>query len=123
MAAEILGSITCPMCGNEAATVHQQARGKKGARYIRCYDGRGGASMRCGTLQCIGPTGQRYIDANMRAEPAKASAPVAAPVERAPADAIASAGEDWSPGQPVRTPKPARAGRGFFERLLLEDEE
>jgi len=63
MANSVIAEITCPLCGSDCATVHEQERGnKKGRRYIRCYTTAGGLSMRCGTLQCIGPNGQEFIE-------------------------------------------------------------
>ena len=62
-----IGLITCPHCGNESATVHEQQTGtKKGRRYYRCYESVNGNVQLCGTIQCIGPTGQAFINANMR---------------------------------------------------------
>lgn len=64
---EFIGLITCPICGNDSATVHQQKTGtKKGRLYFRCYQTVNGSAMRCGTIQSIGPTGQDFIKANMR---------------------------------------------------------
>lgn len=62
-----IGLITCPLCGNENATVHEQKTGtKKGRFYYRCYTEINGASMCCGTIQCIGHAGQEFIKANLR---------------------------------------------------------
>lgn len=59
--------IKCAHCGNESATVHQQQTGtKKGRLYYRCYSEINGSVMLCGTIQCIGQTGQKYINDNMR---------------------------------------------------------
>ncbi len=78
--ASYLGLITCPMCGNENATVHQQTSGtKKGRLYYRCYETINGSAMRCGTIQCIGPTGQTFINSNQR--PIGQQEPPAPPVE------------------------------------------
>jgi len=57
-----IGNITCPHCGNESATVHREAKGKK-ALYYRCYNGPAGD---CGTAQVRGPGGQLFIEKNMR---------------------------------------------------------
>lgn len=83
---EYIGLITCPHCGNDQATVHQQRTGsKKGRRYYRCYSEVNGYAMRCGTVQILGPTGQDFINANMRpigespAEPAPIGDPAPAP--------------------------------------------
>jgi hypothetical protein len=62
MSHEILGNITCPHCGNENATVHKQARGKK-RLYYRCYDGQIGD---CGTVQIVLEGGQKWINKNIR---------------------------------------------------------
>ena len=60
---QILGHVTCPLCGNGSATVHQQKnRGNK--KYFRCYNGEHGD---CGTIQCTGAGGQRFISHNMQA--------------------------------------------------------
>lgn len=65
--ASYTGLITCPICGNDNATVHRQESGtKKGRLYYRCYESVNGYVMRCGTVQCIGPTGQTFINANLR---------------------------------------------------------
>ena len=62
-----VGLVTCPHCGNENATVHQQQTGtKKGRFYYRCYSEINGNTMRCGTIQSIGQTGQDWINSNMR---------------------------------------------------------
>lgn len=69
MANEIIGAIVCPHCGNQAATVHAQARG--GKLYYRCYESPGSIVSRCGTVQITGPAGQQWIKASMKsiAEP------------------------------------------------------
>lgn len=65
--ASYIGLVTCRLCGNENATVHKQESGtKKGRLYYRCYESVNGSDMLCGTIQCIGPTGQIFINANMR---------------------------------------------------------
>lgn len=65
--AKYIGLITCPLCGNENATVHEQQTGtKKGRKYYRCYSEINGSQMLCGTIQSIGPSGQDYINSNMR---------------------------------------------------------
>jgi len=56
-----IGNITCPHCGNEAATVHRESKGKR-ALYYRCYNGPFGD---CGTAQMRGPGGQAFIEKNM----------------------------------------------------------
>ncbi len=88
--ASYLGLITCPMCGNENATVHKQETGtKKGRLYFRCYETINGSAMRCGTIQCIGPTGQTFINSNLR--------PIGQEVSPAPA---------IEPPQPIGQPDP-----------------
>lgn len=82
-----VGLIKCPHCGNENATVHQQQTGtKKGRLYYRCYSEINGAVMLCGTIQCIGQSGQDWINANMRPigqkkQPEPKTRPIAQPVE------------------------------------------
>ena len=64
---KFVGLITCAHCGNENATVHEQQTGtKKGRLYYRCYSEINGSVMLCGTIQCIGQSGQKYINDNMR---------------------------------------------------------
>ena len=58
----IVGHVTCPHCGNKAATVHRESRGKK-SLYYRCYDGPSGE---CGTVQIRGPGGQKFLIENYR---------------------------------------------------------
>lgn len=65
--ASYIGLIKCPICGNENATVHKQETGtKKGRLYFRCYETVNGSAMSCGTIQCIGPSGQTFINSNLR---------------------------------------------------------
>lgn len=61
MCNKIVGKIKCPICGSADATIHQHAKGKQRKFYIRCYEGEGSSVMRCGTIQCLGPTGQKFI--------------------------------------------------------------
>jgi hypothetical protein len=88
MAAEILGHVTCPHCGNDQATVHREAKGKR-ALYYRCYSAPGSIAMRCGTVQIRGPQGQVWINANIttiasgQAENPAAD-PIAAPATKKP---------------------------------------
>lgn len=88
MASEILGRVTCPHCGNPAATVHREARGKK-ALYYRCYGGEHGD---CGTVQIRGAAGQKWLEKNIQPlEPERRAAAVeAAAVEAAAAQADAA---------------------------------
>jgi hypothetical protein len=75
--ASYIGLITCPICGNENATVHKQESGtKKGRLYYRCYESINGSTMRCGTIQCIGSTGQTFINSKLR--------PIGQPIESTP---------------------------------------
>lgn len=67
MANPVIGHVECPHCG-DAATVHREARGLR-AMYYRCY-GDDGMSMRCGTVQIRGPSGQAWIAENMASAPA-----------------------------------------------------
>lgn len=123
MTREIEGTITCPLCGNDQATVHRQARGKR-ALYMRCYESRGGAVMRCGTLQCIGPAGQAFIERHMhRAHPAPANEPIAP--EPAPAPPREAANEPIA-SEPDKAPaRQRRAGMlgRFMESLTQEDDD
>lgn len=64
MANEILGHVTCPFCGNAAATVHREARGLR-SLYYRCYSD--DVAKSCGTVQIRYESGQTWIKANMRA--------------------------------------------------------
>ncbi len=98
---EIVGTITCPHCGNREATVHQQASGK-GRFYYRCYETQGGMAMRCGTVQIHGPTGQAWIEANIhRARPEAANDPKAP--EAPPNPAPEAANDPKAPEAPRRT--------------------
>lgn len=56
-----LGHVTCPHCGNASATVHRESRGRAKKLYYRCYSG-----GECGTIQCRGPGGQRWINEHVR---------------------------------------------------------
>lgn len=66
-----IGYITCPHCGNSAATVHEFRKGQK-LRYYRC---KASAAQSCGAIQITGASGQAWIEANMRPEPGEAAAP------------------------------------------------
>lgn len=102
MARDIIGTLTCPHCGNPEATVHRQAKGKR-SLYYRCYASRGGVEMRCGTVQIHGPAGQAWIEANMRPEggqdDAAPPAPKATEADPAPAP---------TPKAPEATPPPRK---------------
>lgn len=84
---EFIGILTCPLCGNESATVHEQKTGtKKGRRYYRCYESETSSVMRCGTIQCIGKTGQIFIAENIRpiGQPEKPATPEPAQPDNKP---------------------------------------
>lgn len=66
MANPVIGYVDCAHCG-ELLTVHREARGMR-VMYYRCY-GPDGMSMRCGTVQIRGPSGQVWIEENMRSGP------------------------------------------------------
>lgn len=114
-----IGLITCPHCGNESATVHEQQTGtKKGRRYYRCYETVNGNVQLCGTIQCIGPTGQAFINANMRPigqndTPKPAQEPIGQPL---------TATEPETPTQEERQPAPrSRRIGAFLDSLGGED--
>ena len=119
---DYVGLIDCPLCGNDRATVHQQQSGtKKGRFYYRCYSEVNGAVMRCGTIQCIGPTGQDFIAAKMRPighqeapppeEPAPAPEPIGEP-EPAPAP------EPETEKPPARPIGQEKRGGGLLSNFL-----
>lgn len=106
--ASYLGLITCPICGNENATVHKQETGtKKGRLYYRCYETINGSAMRCGTIQCIGPTGQTFINSNLR--------PIAqpSPAPKKPVDEIVPEpiGQPEPPAPVPGNPEPGPIGQ------------
>jgi hypothetical protein len=108
MSAEILGRLTCAICGNDNATIHRQG-GKHSALYYRCYVSAGSNDMRCGTIQCLGPSGQAFLIKKL--DPV--IAPIATPQAAAPIkDAIA-------------TPKaaPDSVKNTFLTRFLAGDSE
>lgn len=111
---EYIGLINCPLCGNENATVHEQKTGtKKGRRYYRCYETVNGSSMRCGTIQCIGPNGQQFINSAMRPIGQTEKAPAVEPV---PVEPIAPPSEE-----PKKEPEPIAeppARRGLLTNFL-----
>lgn len=109
-----IGSITCPLCGNPDATVHEYERGsKRGTRYFRCYDKPGSTVMRCGTIQPAGFTGQEFIKRHMVAiAPGEALPPAPAPpetVDETPAPAPIGQKAPESPA-PARKPTAAELG-------------
>lgn len=110
MAAEILGTVTCPHCGNREATVHREAKGKR-ALYYRCYESPGSVAMRCGTVQIRGPHGQRWIEAHMhREQPEPANEPIAP--EPAP-EPVPEPANDPIADQPKRSSVFQRFARAF----------
>ncbi|WP_346840150.1 zinc ribbon domain-containing protein [Microbulbifer sp. SAOS-129_SWC] len=103
---EFIGLVTCPHCGNENATVHEQQTGtKRGRRYYRCYTEINGNKMRCGTSQIIGPDGQAWLAANMRPVPGAEPAP-AAPVPAEDQRGFV-AEQQAEEGDPIGQPRPA----------------
>lgn len=106
-----LGNIRCPFCGNESATVHREARGRR-ALYLRCYDGPRGE---CGTAQMRGPGGQAYIEEHARwFEPVEQDA---AATEAATEAAEQTREAVRSERRRARRSSPlARALAGFMER-------
>lgn len=120
MAAEIVGTITCPHCGNDQATVHKQARGKR-SLYYRCYTERGGVQMRCGTVQIHGPKGQAWIEANMhREQPEPANDPIA-PDYVAPEPANDPKAPETAPSTLKPQKRSSVVGR-FLHNLSREEE-
>lgn len=114
MAREIIGHIDCPHCG-QAATVHQNGRGKA-LLYYRCGEVQGFASSGCGTVQIYGKTGQAWIHHNMR--PLDAGAIASAPGQPEKPEPIASA------PAPIRQPAPAPARKsvlGSLAQFLSEE--
>lgn len=125
---EYIGLIDCPMCGNQNATVHEQATGnKKGARYFRCYTEILGTKMRCGTIQAIGPEGQVFINGKMRPlEPTVANDAEFEPEQKPVLEPIASNAPAFEPepeAEPIAESKPVpkRAWGGFIKDLLTEE--
>lgn len=104
---EYIGLIRCAHCGNENATVHRQTKGtKKGRLYYRCYTEINGRQQECGTIQCIGPAGQKYVEANMR--PLDVTQEPAAPAPVPAEDQIDFIQEqEPEPPAPVPVPEPA----------------
>ena len=115
MASEILGTLTCPHCGNTDATIHRQG-GKHSRLYYRCYVSQGSNDMRCGTVQILGPTGQKFIEKHLnKPDPIANQAP-----EPAPKVAIAN-----TPPKPDPRQEPAKDGvtSSFLDRFLAGDPE
>lgn len=114
-----IGLITCPLCGNEHATVHEQQKGTKvGRRYIRCYSEINGNKMECGTLQCIGPSGQRFIERNL-----KPLEPVEKPIAQNPPEPTPEPEPANRPiGQNEPKQRPIGQKRSLFD-VLFSDEE
>jgi len=63
MGKPVIAHIKCPICGNEKATVHQNAGRNSKALYFRCYAEEG---PQCGTIQPSLSGGQNFIKENMR---------------------------------------------------------
>lgn len=106
--ASYIGLIKCLLCGNENATVHRQETGtKKGRLYFRCYETINSSAMRCGTIQCIGPTGQDYINSNMRPIGQQSPAPKPVPVQVEPEPI----GQLELPAQVPENPEPGPIGQ------------
>lgn len=81
-----VGHVPCPFCG-ASAPVKRERKGR--ALYYRCYEGPHGS---CGTIQCRGPGGQRWINANMTPlEPAEREAEADAAAETARGEQRAAA--------------------------------
>lgn len=110
MGVEIIGTLKCPHCGNEHATVHEQ-KGKANKLYYRCYARPGSADPRCGTVQITGPSGQEWIRANM----------VSASKDPEPAPADPQPTKD--PAQQPEPPKKSGTLGGFINAFLRDDEE
>lgn len=129
---KFVGLITCPLCGNEQATVHEQQTGsKKGRRYYRCYSEINGSTMVCGTIQCLGPAGQEYIAGNIRPigqaepEPAPIDKPEPEPAHQ-PEPEPAPIDDPEPEPEPIEQPteQPHRTGFGrALATLLSEDDD
>lgn len=117
MASEIIGTVTCPHCGNAEATVHRQAKGKH-SLYYRCYAAPGSVEMRCGTVQIHGPKGQAWIKANMHGQHAEAANDPKAP-EPAPKPMPEAAND---PKAPEPTPKRSSVFGAFLSNLSRDEE-
>lgn len=114
-ASELMGLITCPMCGNENATVQKMTTGsRKNRLYFRCYESVGSTVMCCGTIQCIGQTGQDFILQNMR--PVSAQVPKIQPKTK-PARAIAQKPAIAPAPLPVE-PEPAIAPEPIQDEIV-----
>lgn len=118
---ECVGVMECPICCNDQATVHKQRTGtKKGRLYYRCYTEPMGVTMRCGTIQCIGPDGQEAIKQRMR--PIDQQRQEKEPIQEVESD-------DFVPGEPIaqqeqeerREPVEGSSG-GFLEFIFGDDE-
>lgn len=113
MTREIIGTVTCPHCGSDQATVHRQAKGKR-SYYYRCYTARGGAEMRCGTVQIHGPAGQAWIERNLhREQPEPANDPKAPAAEPEPAREPAN--DPKATSEPPRSSVVSRFLKAFNE--------
>ncbi|WP_444957757.1 hypothetical protein [Microbulbifer sp. ZKSA002] len=117
----MIGMINCALCGNDQATVHEQRTGsKKGRLYYRCYESAGSNTMRCGTIQCLGPNGQQYIQSNIR--PIGQTGQESAPIGQTPASNEPAPPSD-SPQRPIGEQQPEPKKRGWLAGLLAEDDD
>ena len=126
MANPVIAKITCPHCGNDEATVHQENK-KAGKKYYRCY---GGPDGDCGTVQIRYEGGQKFINKNMRPlEPVEQDQEVEAAAEEAKAEAAEQVRKVRREKKPEPEPKPETkkpAGVGGIVKgmmNLLGDEE
>ena len=99
-----IAKITCPLCGNDDATVHRQ-KDRKRKLYFRCTGESFGDG--CGTIQCTGTSGQVFITKNMRELNSIESE-----------DAAIEAAEDAKTEQ-VKTQKK----KGFLDFLVSDDDD
>ena len=118
----VLAKINCPLCGNVHATVHEQAnRGNK--KYFRCYNGDFGD---CGTIQCTGAGGQRFITKNMRPLKGEQLTEVVEEIkDDAKQTAIKAAHKGQKQAEKAAAPdinEPEKKPRRSMLRALLEDE-
>ena len=119
MANEILGRLNCAICGNSEATIHRQG-GKHNALYYRCYVTAGSNDMRCGTIQCLGPTGQAFLGAMIENQ----NNPIAKPVLEPP-QKIAPERKIIAPNVAIakNTETQPNVRRSFLDKFWAGDEE
>jgi len=113
-----IGTLTCPHCGNQAASVHRM---KKGSRlmYYKCY---GGPQGDCGTVQLYGAHGQQWIRDHLEhADPPADPLPESEPRESSgpPADEIADLGNGATPAPTPTDPEPAERS-SLWNRIFSE---